>query len=167
LRGVREGTPDLIGAGLLVALGAALSIGSVRYEIFTPEGRIGPGFMPFIVGILLVIFGGMVGVEAWWRRARATRERGEAVAGGEEAAPNRTVVMVFASTLAAILLIPVLGFLASFGLLIFVLVRFVERGSYLSAILVSAGAVAVTWFVFERFLRIPLPQGVFGLVGGG
>ncbi len=77
---MREETPDFIGAGLLAALGVALALGSVQYDIFNEEGRIGPGFMPFGAGVLLALFAVMIGIEAWRRRgvraSRATEEPG-------------------------------------------------------------------------------------------
>ncbi len=175
---MREETPDFIGAGLLAALGVALALGSVQYEIFNEEGRVGPGFMPFGAGVLLALFAVMIGIEAWRRRARAslaTEEPGDPGDGAREQAAepedegssNRTVALIFGLTLAAILLIPVLGFLLSFGLLVFVLVTFVERGSLLLGVVLSIVAVAFTWLVFVLFLQIPLPQGIFTFLGGG
>ena len=163
---MREKAPDLIGSGLLVALGVAFAIGGTGYGVFGEGGRIGPGFMPFFAGILLVVFGVMVGVGALWR----TRGSGEQESdvrdvpgGGFEAGSGRTVGFVFGLTLVAILLTPVLGFLISFGLLVFVLVRFVEGESILLGTAVGVGAVVVAWLVFIFFLQIPLPAGIFGL----
>jgi hypothetical protein len=174
---VREETPDFIGAGLLAALGVALALGSVQYGIFNEEGRIGPGFMPFGAGALLALFAVMIGIEAWRRRgvraSRATEEPGEDGAQEQTVEPedgeakNRTVALVFGLTLVAILLIPVLGFLLSFGLLVFVLVTFVERGSLLLGAVLGVCAVAFAWLVFVLFLQIPLPQGIFTFLGGG
>jgi putative tricarboxylic transport membrane protein len=166
---MREGTADLIGAGLLVALGAAFAVGSLSaYEVITEEGRIGPGFMPFFSGTLLVVFGAMVGVGALRRARGASRPEGDVrdvPEGGVEASAGRTVGFVFGLTLVAILLIPVLGFLISFGLLVFALIRFVEGESLLRAIVVAVGAVIAAWLVFMFFLQIPLPTGIFGLGG--
>lgn len=173
---MREETPDFIGAGLLAALGVALALGSVQYGIFNEEGRIGPGFMPFGAGVLLALFAVMIGVEAWRRRARASRAteepgedgaREQAVEPEDGEAQNRTVALVFGLTLAAILLVPVLGFLLSFGLLVFVLVTFVERGGLLLGVALGVCAVAFAWLVFVWFLQIPLPQGIFTFLSGG
>lgn len=171
---MREETPDFIGAGLLLALGVALALGSVQYGIFNEEGRVGPGFMPFGAGVLLALFAVMIGIEAWLRRARASRATEEPEDGireqaeeSEDEAQNRTVGLVFGLTLVAILLIPVLGFLLSFGLLVLVLVTRVERGSFLLGVVLSVCGVAFTWLVFVLFLQIPLPQGIFTFLSGG
>ncbi len=153
---MKERAPDLIGGGLLVALGTAFAIGATRFELFTQGGGIGPGLMPFISGILLVVFGMLVGVEAWWRRERIPQPREE-----EEGVLNRSVALGFGLTLIAILLVPIIGFLLSFGLLIFALVVLLEREPFWLGLVLSIGAIAVTWVVFVWFLRIPLPQGIF------
>jgi putative tricarboxylic transport membrane protein len=158
---VRGKVPDLIGAGLLVAVGVAFALGALSgYEIFTEGGQIGPGFMPFAAGTLLVVFGAMVGVEALLRPSHDGREE----SGGEEGS-RQTVGLIFALTLGAILLIPLLGFLVSFGLLVFALVSFVEREGLLLGAGMGAAAAVFAWLVFALFLQIPLPAGIFGIGG--
>jgi putative tricarboxylic transport membrane protein len=161
---VREKVPDLIGAGVLVAVGAAFAFGALTgHEIFTEGGRIGPGFMPFAAGTLLVVFGVMVGVEALVRTPRGAGGREEP--GGGEEGSRSAVGVIFALTLVAILLIPLLGFLVSFGLLVFALVSFVEREGLLLGAGIGVGAAVVAWLVFALFLQIPLPVGIFGAGG--
>lgn len=166
-----ERAPDLIGAGILVALGAAFAMGALTgLEVIDERGRIGPGFMPFTTGLLLVLFGAMVGAGALlWPKTDdaggdAGEDAGEAEGSGEQGS-RYTVAVVFGLTLAAILLIPVLGFLVSFGLLVFAIIRFVEGGSLLLGLGLGVGATVITWAVFVLFLQIPLPGGVFGIGG--
>jgi putative tricarboxylic transport membrane protein len=64
--------------------------------------------------------------------------------------------------LVTVLLIPLLGFLLSFGLLILALVTFVEREGWLRGILLSVSAIVVTWLTFVVLLEIPLPPGLLG-----
>jgi len=168
---VREKTPDLIGAGLLAALGVAFAIGGTGYGVFGEGSRIGPGFMPFVAGVLLAVFGVMIGVEAALHRGRVPSNTVEnmqegGVEGGEEAGGS-TVAVAFGLMLVTVLLIPLLGFLLSFGLLILVLVTFVEREGWVRGILLSVGAIAVTWLTFVVFLQIPLPPGILGELLGG
>lgn len=160
---MRQKIPDLIGAGLLIALGAAFAIGATSYEVFGEGGRIAPGFMPFVTGVLMAVFGAMVGVEALLRAPRE-QEDGE---DGEDAetGTRRTVVLVFGALFVAVLLIPVLGFLLSFGLLVFGLIWYVEREGLLLGLGLGTGAAVLAWLVFGLLLQIPLPGGVLGLGG--
>ena len=157
MRGLGGAAPDLVGGFLLAALGAALAAGATGYGVTTAEGRLGPGFMPFAVGLLLALFGGLVCVQALWG-GRGSGEAGESAGG-------RSVAAVFALTLLAILLTPVIGFLPAFGLLVFALARFVEGEGWTAAALLGAVGAAAAWAVFVLFLQIPLPGGVF--VAGG
>lgn len=178
---MRQGVPDFIGSGLLALLGAAFVAGSLRFEVVRESGEIGPGFMPFVSGVLLVVFGAMVGVRTWWRvrLVRGPHQRGasrdaesEDLAWPEDADSQEdrwrySVGPVFVLLTVAIVLIPVLGFLVSFGLLIFALVRFVEQERTLFATLLAAGTVVAAWLIFVRFLEIPLPGGFFEQVFKG
>lgn len=163
---MKEKAPDLIGAALLVALGAAFAVGALTgLEVVNEKGRIGSGFMPFATGLLLVLFGAMVGVEALLRGRGDVEEVVESdVAEPEDEEGSRYKTgIVFALTLAAVLLVSVVGFLVSFGLLVFALVKFVERESLLLAIVMGVGAAIFTWAVFVLFLQIPLPGGLLGI----
>lgn len=163
---MREKAPDLIGSALLVALGVAFAIGGIGYGVFGEGSRIGPGFMPFVAGVLLVVFGVMIGVEAVLHRgrvpSRTLQYMQEGSAEGDEEESGRTVAVAFGLMLVTVLLIPVLGFLLSFGLLILALVAFVEREGWLRGILLSVSAIAVTWLTFVVLLEIPLPPGILG-----
>lgn len=165
---MRAKTPDLIGASLLIALGAAFAIGATGYGIFGEGGRIGPGFMPFATGLLMAVFGAMVGAEVLLRAPRGQEaESTEEVESADEAesGARRIVALVFGLTLVGILLIPVFGFLLSFGLLVFALVWYVEREGLLLGLGLGAGAALFAWLVFGMFLQIPLPGGVLGIGG--
>ncbi len=168
---MRDKAPDLIGAGLLVALGVAFAIGGSGYGVFGEGSRVGPGFMPFVAGVLLVVFGVMIGVEAALHRGRVpshtVQNTQEGGVEGEEEAEGSTVAVAFGLMLVTVLLIPLLGFLLSFGLLILALVTFVEREGWVRGILLSVGAITVTWLTFVVFLQIPLPPGILGELLGG
>jgi putative tricarboxylic transport membrane protein len=58
----------------------------------------------------------------------------------------------------------VLGFLLSFGLLLFVCSYAVERQGLLPSVLVSAASVAVIYGIFVSFLSVPLPAGTLGIL---
>lgn len=164
---MREKAPDLIGAGLLMVLGAAFAVGAaLNFPLFGEGGRIGSGFMPFAAGVMLVVFGAMVGGEALRRRRpEGAGGLGDEPGGSYDEGSPYTVAVVFGLTLAAVLLIPVLGFLVSFGLLVFALVAFVEERGLLFGAGMGLGAAFLTWFVFVFFLRIPLPGGLLGIGG--
>jgi putative tricarboxylic transport membrane protein len=155
-----------------------MAIASIGYDLFAEGGRIGPGLMPFTAGLLLIVFGAAVGADSLRSSAHdrhsgavkkedheperpadaATQPDGD---DGHEAQEisGKTVALVFALTLGAIAFVPLLGFLAPFAVLIFVLVTLVERQGWLRGVVLGIAASAVTWLVFVRLLHIPLPTG--------
>jgi putative tricarboxylic transport membrane protein len=177
-------TADLIGAGLLVALGITMAITSVGYDLVAEGGGIGPGLMPFTAAILLIAFGAAVGAES----LRSSHERHSGTAKRDDREPERqsdaaaqpdgddgheareisgkTVALVFALTLAAIAFVPLLGFLAPFAVLIFVLVTLVERQGWVRGAVLGVTASAITWLIFVRLLQIPLPTGILEATPG-
>jgi hypothetical protein len=60
--------------------------------------------------------------------------------------------------------VPVLGFLISFGLLLFVCSYAVERQGLLPSVLVSVVSVAAVYGIFVAFLSVPLPTGALGIL---
>jgi hypothetical protein len=169
---------EFIGGALLVLVGLGFAFGGASYGLFNEEGRIGTGFLPFVSGALMVVFGLAVAVETWLGVRRAAR--GEHQGGGDdllalalasddehgavgEEGAARSVALVFALTLGAVVLIPFIGFLVSFAILLFVLVAWVEREGAARGLAISAAGVVFTYLIFEAFLKVPLPSGYPGL----
>lgn len=154
-----------------------MAVLAVDYDLFGRNGLISPGLMPFLAGSLVALFGAAAGVEILWRhRAERAKAKAQAAAGrtpkervgdgdedehGERAIHNRRVFVVFGLTLATILGSPVVGFIPAFGLLILVLLVFVEREAWWMGVLIALVASLATWAIFDNFLRIPLPGGIF------
>ncbi|MGH3666609.1 MAG: tripartite tricarboxylate transporter TctB family protein [Egibacteraceae bacterium] len=156
---------DLVGGGLLAALGVAVAVASAGYGLFGDDGGIAPGFVPFLSGVLLIGFGSAVAVQAWATRRRTPPAASDDATAGDDAAAGdehqaRAVATVFALTLGALLLASVVGFLVSFAVLMFLLVAVVERRGVVPALAVSVGATVTAWLMFVRFLNIPLPEGL-------
>lgn len=184
-------TEELIGAGLIVLFGVGVAVLSLDFQLLLENGQIGPGFMPFLAGSCMVIFGIAVAVEMAKRVPPGGEPgSGRAVPGREDpesadTAPTETAaaqtvdveagepeptsddtrpvtLIVFALTLAAVVLAPAIGFLVAFGILIFVLIAVIEREGVVAGLVLSAASVLVVWLVFAQFLRIPLPEGPLG-----
>lgn len=174
---------DLIGAALLIAVGSTMAIMSLDYDLLGRNGLIRPGFMPFLAGGFMALFGVAVGVSALrqrWAYAKAreiasTTEPSTSTPAAGESEPvvrtedeagtdgrfNKRVAIVFGLTLATILAAPVLGFILAFGLLILVLLVVIEREPLWIGVVISGVASFATWLVFVYWLRIPLPSGIF------
>jgi putative tricarboxylic transport membrane protein len=167
-----------IAFGVLAAIGAAVLATSFGYGILGEEGRVGPGLLPMVTGLLLLLLsGGQLLVRLRRLRAvgnnRATTdgagpdeagpvEAGVDVFGRTEAQRVRQLRMVVAALPVAVLMVPLLGFLAAFGLLVLFVCAVVERRRLPVALLVAVLAVAAGHGVFAEFLDVPLPTGAVG-----
>jgi hypothetical protein len=155
-----------IAFGVLAALGAAVFGTSFGFGILLDGGRVGPGLLPMVLGLLLLLLAG-VQLLVRLRRLRAGGEAAPAgggtdVFGRTDAQRVRQLWQVVIALPVTVLLVPLLGFLPAFGLLVLFVSAVVERRPPLVALLVAAIAVAAGYGVFEEFLDVPLPTGLLG-----
>ena len=145
-------TVDRVAGVALIALGLltlwesrALPLGSLRSP--------GPAYMPVVLAVVVI----GLGVLIWVFGARSPRIA--AVGWGES---GHTLAILAACGFAAFAL-ERLGYRVTMAVLVFALLRAVERRGT-----VFAGAFAVTlalstFYLFDVVLRVPLPRGPFGL----
>lgn len=77
---------------------------------------------------------------------------------------NRTVPLVFAIILGAVLLTQVLGMLLSLALMMFVIVFLIEKKPLVPSLLTSLAVLAAAYLIFAVMLGVPLPQGMLGIL---
>lgn len=77
---------------------------------------------------------------------------------------NRMLAVVIGLTILTLLAVQLVGFLIAFVLLLFVIAVFVEKRKILPAAAVAISAGVVTYAVFVLLLRVPLPQGLLGII---
>ena len=154
--------------GVLAALGAAVFVTSFGYGILREGGRVGPGLLPMVTGLLLLLLSGVQLLARLWRPSAAADAPpagygdGVDVLGRTRAERVRHLRMVVLALPVAVLLVPLLGFLAAFGLLVLFISAAVERRRVPVALLATVLAVAVGYGVFAVFLDVPLPTGAVG-----
>jgi putative tricarboxylic transport membrane protein len=169
--------------GVLAVLGAAVFGTSFGYGILGEEGRVGPGLLPMVTGLLLLLLstgqlvtrvlrGGpsrrtarsSVPVRQEGRSSDSDGDDGPGVDvfGRTEPQRVRQLWTVVGALPVAVLLVPLLGFLPALGLLVLFVSAVVERRPPLVAILVTVIAVAAGYGVFAEFLDVPLPTGAVG-----
>ena len=129
---------------LVVALSGDLPFGQLSMP--------GAGFLPRIVAILIVVFGGSL-----FLRARESPAFTEIVWDD-----GRHALQVIVITAVAISLYVVLGFIITMILMMIGLTIVIERKNPLRAGAYSAGVVLVTYVTFAHVLKSPLPPGVLG-----
>jgi Tripartite tricarboxylate transporter TctB family len=144
---VRRALKDVLAGGIFVALGAAFAFGSLAYDIGAPA-RMGPGWFPLALGLMLAGLGILVIGKGF-------------VAGAGEPIGEvdwRAVVLITAALLFFGITVRGLGVVvALFGASILAaLAR--SQTSIREALLIATGltALSVVIFIFALQLRLPL-----------
>jgi putative tricarboxylic transport membrane protein len=155
-----------IGAGTL-AVGALIAAGATQIRSEAGYSGVGPNFLPWVVGAMLVLCGAVLVWEALHGGFRAMEEP----SGGEHA-HWRGFVWVSVGILANALLITTIGFILSCALCFVLAVRGFKsaegrldlsvRAWVVDAVVGAAIAAPVYW-MFTQLLAINLP----GLTGTG
>ena len=129
---------------LVIALSGDLPFGTLSFP--------GAGFLPDILAVLTIFFGGVL-------LMRAGESKPFAALAWSDAKHAALVVVI---TTAAIAVFDWLGFLTTDVLLIFALLLIIERRRLLPATLYSVGVVVFTYVLFVYALNTPLETGPFG-----
>lgn len=143
----RRALKDILAGGIFIALGLAFAFGALAYNIGTPL-RMGPGYVPLVLGGLLAVLGVAVIVKSF-------------IAGeGEEiGTPDwRAVILVTAALLFFGITVRGLGVVgALFGAsLMAALARSQTSWKEALAIAIGITVLSVVIFIFALQLRLPL-----------
>lgn len=169
-----------LGASIVLAvIGIAAVLGGTGYGMFVDGGEVGPGFLPVFAGSLVALFA-VLDVIGRLKRVPEHDPLKEVAGTDEELAADlaaesdvdifgrtqrqrtRMLAIVLGILVATLALVQVLGFIPAFGLMLFVIAVFVERRKWLPSLLVTVVTCVVVYLIFVTFLRVPLPEGVFG-----
>ncbi|GAA0529975.1 hypothetical protein GCM10011581_29530 [Saccharopolyspora subtropica] len=146
----------------LTLVGAGFAVSALGYRVLLPESRIGPGFLPLVAGSLLAVFSVLLLVQQLRHPAEAPADGGVDDSGRTPAQRARILRRVFVLLPAALLVVPVVGMVTAFGLLVLVISVWLEGRRPVAAVAISLVAAAAMHVIFVVVLRVPLPTGVFG-----
>ncbi len=145
----------VVGAGF-VAAGALIIAGTLNYPSLD-AGHPGPSLFPRLLGGLMVIFGGLVGVEGL-----RTRDTTEDVAWLRLYRNSAFInaVFVVGAVVTYIVMVERIGFLLM-GTLILCVLMWRLRVRPLTALVVAIIFSNLVYLLFAKILRVPLPGGLF------
>jgi putative tricarboxylic transport membrane protein len=152
VRQLKDGTV-LFGVGLFM-LGIYMLKASLGWGVYGSEGP-GPGFFPFIYGLVMVVFSPVLVLQAVQARKGAPTPS----AGAVEKAGSAPALAAWIVLMASVPLMSWLGFVGGFGLALFFLVRVVFLRSTLSSAVIAAAIVFGLYVVFGVLIGLPLPVG--------
>lgn len=184
---------DLIGTGILVIVGLVAVVMGLGYGFIGENDQIGPGFMPVLTGGFILVAslaeigrlllapkgGSTAGLGGVAEELSAEAAAAQEAARSEQSVPdseerdtfgrtakqrNRTVPLIFASVLAAILLSRLVGMLLALALMMFAIVFLIERKPLVPSLVSSLAVLAGAYLIFVQALGVPLPQGMLGIL---
>lgn len=144
--------PELLIAGLLLAVAALVIVDSLRVGIGWADDGPRSGYFPFYIGLLLAAAAGWVFVTQLlrWGRTRAVfAERGQLAMVAAVALPMAVYVAG----------IHLLGIYLASALLIGYFMRRYGRYGWLPTAVVALAVPLVFFGIFERWFLVPLPKG--------
>jgi high-affinity Fe2+/Pb2+ permease len=142
---------DRITAVLLLIVSAAFAAGALKFYKWWGHDGPGSAFLPFWLGVVMACLAALMLV-------RSSKELAEWLPKGEA---GKRVLVVLGVTAAFIALLKVLGMVVGTALFLIVLVRYLGRHRWWVTIAIALAAAALNWLVFVRWLRVPMPEGMF------
>jgi putative tricarboxylic transport membrane protein len=152
----RSSRIDQVSAVVWLLVGAGIILESRRLD-YTAEYGFGPGFLPFWVGLAIVVLALVMLVSAVVRRDESEVEfpTGHAA---------RQILLVSASLFVFAMLVKSIGFLICVFLLFLFLLMAVERKGWRLSLAVSVVSTLAFWAIFEVALQVQLPAGLLSLL---
>lgn len=135
---------DIVGGLALVALGTFAAIYAQRYE-FGDLNRMGPGYFPVALGIILALLGLAIAIPAFKRR-------GEPIV-----AQWKTLMLVLTSIVAFALTLKVIGLILATALAVTISSLADNETTWKGRILLAVGVSALTYLIFGFGLGMVLP----------
>ncbi len=147
---------------LWVVVGIGMCIGAFKLKPGSFANP-GPGFMPFLSGLLLVFFGLVLMVQTIRERSRDTKGMPEDETSvpwnwRRLSGPSLTVLVL----VGYVLLLGPLGFLLTSFLCLLVLFKFADPQRWLTPLVLAFGTTWVSFFIFSVWLKVQFPRGLLG-----
>jgi hypothetical protein len=142
----------------LFGLALAVFLKSLTYPIGTLR-KPGGGLFPLMASVLLMGLCALLTLQAF--RGKELDKSSQFPFFPEKEAPRR-ILLGFAGLLGYRYLLPVIGFGPSTGVFIFFLSRFLGKYGWVVSIIFAALTAVAAYYLFQVWLKIPMPRPVFG-----
>lgn len=107
----------------------------------------GGGFMPVVIGTLLIILSALIVLKKD-QKAKVKLSKKELI-------PIIAMIIL-------LILTKVIGLLPSLLIIVLGMLRFVENYSWKNSIIISVVLMAIIYAVFSLWLKVPFPRGIIG-----
>ncbi|MEZ5644239.1 MAG: tripartite tricarboxylate transporter TctB family protein [Burkholderiaceae bacterium] len=137
-------THDIIGGLVLTALGAFAAIYAQRYE-FGELHRMGPGYFPVALGVVVAVLGLFIAVPAFMRRGEPIHVEW------------KTMVLVVASIVVFALTLKLLGLILATMVSVVISSLADKETRWKGRLLIAVGVAVITYLIFSLGLSMVLP----------
>jgi cellulose synthase/poly-beta-1,6-N-acetylglucosamine synthase-like glycosyltransferase len=145
---------DRISGTILFLLGLGICLKSLTYPIGSFRSP-GGGLFPLLASIILMGLSGAMTIQAFLKKGTPESSPASFFSGKE--APKR-ILLGFTALLAYRYLLPIIGFAPATFVFIFILAKFLGHYSWKVSIFFSVATASVSYFLFQVWLKIPMPQ---------
>jgi len=150
---------EVVGAVVVFLFGGVTVLLSLQMPLGTFR-MAGTGLFPLCLGILLMILAALYLANLIFTTG-AGREEGPA--SGRCATDTRQMLLFLGATFLCLLLVPYLGYPIVSFLLMLLLLRTLGIKRWNALLAISLSTAFISYFLFVRWLKIPLPKGWIGL----
>jgi putative tricarboxylic transport membrane protein len=150
-------THDRISGLIWVVLGIGICIGSVKLRLGDFH-KPGPGFMPFLSGSFLILFGLILAVSTISKGLEKEKTK------GKEAWMNvnwKSLLFTLLALFVYALLLEPLGFYITTFMFLFFLFKLTEPKRWLTPIVFAGISVILSYLIFSTWLKVQFPSGIF------
>lgn len=149
---------DFIGGFIWILIAIGLCIGSIKLDLGSPQ-KPGPGFIPFIAGGVLALFGAILVFSSILKK----------VVGEENLEVEqlwvkghwRNILVTLLALFVYALLFDILGFYLTTFMFLFFLFKLTDPQRWLMPLFFAGISVILSYLVFTVWLMGQLPRGVF------
>ena len=162
------GKNDYIGGGIFACLGIVIWVLTFSFPVLEgiDGGHPGPSLFPRVLGTLFIFFGSIVIFSGWRTSKLPPPPPPPEEEDGVKIAPlnyfNPILIMILIA--AFIALAPKLGFIIT-GAAVLAVLMIKLHVTPLKSVIASVCVICVIYFIFAKFLRVPLPQGILAPLG--
>ncbi|WP_301169576.1 tripartite tricarboxylate transporter TctB family protein [Brevibacillus nitrificans] len=152
--------PDLIGALLFMALGIIVSVEAYRLESYATSVMVGDHTLPFLLGIVLVVLGAVLLLQALRGKGKKGTTAVQGAAGTETSSDERKrILLCLGALFLYVVLLYALGYWAATLIASFLLFRLIGFYRWLTSFFFSILLTGCLYGVFIFWLQITFPSG--------
>lgn len=151
---------DYISGLVLLGFAVILLFAALRLPLMSQFGP-GSGFFPVILSVLLALLSPIIIIQAWWKNRHVkTSEETPKILG-----PEKKKYFIYLGLFFAFgLFFEKLGYFLSMVLFLGFILKYVEKQSWKTTCGIIIVSGLVSYFLFVKFLAVPLPEGVLSFV---